>query len=65
MSATVKAVIAVTVAAAALAWALWLRELPMSFAVVVALAFGVLAFMALRAVERLGSLYRRRRPPEE
>lgn len=61
MSATVKAVIAVVAAAAGLAWALWLRELPVAFAVVVALAFGVLAFMVLRTIDRLRSQVRR--PP--
>lgn len=65
MSARVKAAVSLAAAAAALAWALWVRELPPVFAAVVALAVGVLAFTAVRAWERLRPVYPRRRPPEE
>lgn len=59
----VKAAVAIVAAAIALAWALWVRELPASFSAVVAVAFGVLALMAVRAFERLRSISRRRPPP--
>ena len=69
MTARAKVLLALAAALAALAYGLWVRELPVPFAAVVALAFGVLAFMAARAWDRLRPLDRRRgerprRPPE-
>jgi hypothetical protein len=68
VSARAKALVALAAAAAALAYGLWVRDLPAPLAAVVALAIGVLAFMATRAWDRLRPLYRgderRRRPPE-
>ncbi len=64
MSVRAKTLLAVAAALAALAYGLWVRELPAPFAVVVALAFGVLAFMATRTWDRLRPLYRRRPPPD-
>jgi hypothetical protein len=64
MTARAKALVAVAAALAALAYGLWVRDLPAPFAAVVALAFGVLAFMATRTWDRLRPHYRRRPPPE-
>lgn len=68
MSARAKAVVALAAGLAALAYGLWVQDLPAPFAAVVALAFGVLGFMAVRVWERLRPLYRRgnvRRPPPD
>jgi hypothetical protein len=60
VSARAKVLLALAAAAAALAYGLWVRDLPAPLAAVVALAIGALAFMAARALDRLRPLYRRR-----
>ncbi len=67
MSTRAKALIAVAATLAALAWFVWVRELRVHHAAVIAMAVGALAYTALRSWERLRYVYRRDRrrwPPE-
>jgi hypothetical protein len=67
VSTRTKALIAVAAALAALAWFFWVREIPVHYAAIVAMAIGALAYTALRTWERLRYVYRRdrRRWPRE
>lgn len=67
VSAGGKVLITVAAALAALAWFLWVRELRVHHAAIVAMAVGVLTYTALRTWERLRYVYRRDRrrwPPD-
>lgn len=68
MSTRTKALIAVAVALAALAWFFWVRDLRAHHAAILAMAIGALAYTSLRTWERLRYVYRRDRrrwPPPE
>lgn len=67
MSTGLKTWIAVGAGLVALAWFVWVRELRVHHAVIVAMAIGALMYTALRTWERLRYVYRRDRrrwPPE-